>query len=166
MKIATHCVWNCTGRYDNIYDILMCEQISNSLQYLLKIRTNTFHWHTVYSIMLITITQSELALKNNPISHFFQWFVSPNDWWRIPSDHAVIFLYYFRLGRTCFRNVKDKRDYHAHRNRASWLYLSRISATKEFAYMKALYDRDFPVPKPIDFNRHCVVMQLVTGGPL
>lgn len=29
--------------------------------------------------------------------------------------------------------------------------------------MKALYDRKFPVPKPIDFNRHCVVMELVNG---
>ena len=48
----------------------------------------------------------------------------------------------------------------------SWLYLSRISATKEFAYMKALYDRGFPVPEPIDFNRHCVVMELVQGHPL
>ena len=46
------------------------------------------------------------------------------------------------------------------------IYLSRISATKEFAYMKALYDRGFPVPKPIDFNRHCVVMQLIEGHPL
>ncbi|KAF5269929.1 hypothetical protein FQR65_LT05728 [Abscondita terminalis] len=71
-----------------------------------------------------------------------------------------------RLGRTCFRNIKDKRDYHKHRKAASWLYLSRISATKEFAYMKALYDRGFPVPKPIDFNRHCVVMELVIGKPL
>uniref|UniRef100_A0A2A4K6K0 Serine/threonine-protein kinase RIO2 n=2 Tax=Heliothis virescens TaxID=7102 RepID=A0A2A4K6K0_HELVI len=82
------------------------------------------------------------------------------------EDRNPLCLKLHRLGRTCFRNIKDKRDYHAHRNRASWLYLSRISATKEFAYMKALYDRDFPVPKPIDFNRHCVVMQLVTGGPL
>lgn len=71
-----------------------------------------------------------------------------------------------RLGRTCFRNLKEKRDYHQHRNSASWLYLSRISATKEFAYMKALHERDFPVPKPIDFNRHCVVMELVEGSPL
>lgn len=71
-----------------------------------------------------------------------------------------------RLGRVCFRNVKDKRDYHKHRKSASWLYLSRISATKEFAYMKALYDRKFPVPKPIDFNRHCVVMELVQGALL
>ncbi|XP_047505778.1 serine/threonine-protein kinase RIO2 [Pieris napi] len=82
------------------------------------------------------------------------------------EDRTPLCLKLHRLGRTCFRNVKDKRDYHAHRNRASWLYLSRISATKEFAYMKALYDRDFPVPKPIDFNRHCVVMELVNGGPL
>ncbi|KAK0082813.1 hypothetical protein PV325_009800 [Microctonus aethiopoides] len=71
-----------------------------------------------------------------------------------------------RLGRTCFRNIKDKRDYHKNRKSMSWLYLSRISATREFAYMKALEDRGFPVPKPIDFNRHCVVMQLIEGGPL
>lgn len=82
------------------------------------------------------------------------------------EDRTPLCLKLHRLGRTCFRNIKGKRDYHAHRNRASWLYLSRISATKEFAYMKALYDRDFPVPKPIDFNRHCVVMELVHGGPL
>ncbi|CAH0588223.1 unnamed protein product [Chrysodeixis includens] len=82
------------------------------------------------------------------------------------EDRNPLCLKLHRLGRTCFRNIKSKRDYHAHRNKASWLYLSRISATKEFAYMKALYDRDFPVPKPVDFNRHCVVMQLVNGGPL
>ncbi|XP_026749920.1 serine/threonine-protein kinase RIO2 [Galleria mellonella] len=82
------------------------------------------------------------------------------------EDRNPLCLKLHRLGRTCFRNIKGKRDYHAHRNKASWLYLSRISATKEFAYMKALYDRDFPVPKPIDFNRHCVVMELVRGGPM
>ncbi|KPI97075.1 Serine/threonine-protein kinase RIO2 [Papilio xuthus] len=82
------------------------------------------------------------------------------------EDRNPLCLKLHRLGRTCFRNIKDKRDYHAHRNRASWLYLSRISATKEFAYMKALHERGFPVPRPIDFNRHCVVMDLVQGGPL
>lgn len=71
-----------------------------------------------------------------------------------------------RLGRICFRNVKEKRDYHGKRKSASWLYLSRISATREFAYMKALYDREFPVPKPIDFNRHCVIMELIEGYPM
>ncbi|KAF7993932.1 hypothetical protein HCN44_011201 [Aphidius gifuensis] len=71
-----------------------------------------------------------------------------------------------RLGRTCFRNVKEKRDYHKSRKSMSWLYLSRVSATREFAYMKALQDRGFPVPKPIDFNRHCIIMELIEGGPL
>jgi len=71
-----------------------------------------------------------------------------------------------RLGRTSFRNLKNKRDYHKHRNRMSWLYLSRLSAMKEFAYMKALYDRGFPVPKPVDYNRHAVVMELINGYPL
>lgn len=71
-----------------------------------------------------------------------------------------------RLGRTCFRSIKNNRDYHGKRKHASWLYLSRISATREFAYMKALYDRGFPVPKPIDFSRHCIVMELVKGYPL
>ncbi|MED6231641.1 Serine/threonine-protein kinase RIO2 [Ataeniobius toweri] len=71
-----------------------------------------------------------------------------------------------RLGRTSFRNLKNKRDYHKHRRNMSWLYLSRLSATKEFAYMKALYDRGFPVPKPVDYNRHAVVMELINGYPL
>ncbi|XP_042546891.1 serine/threonine-protein kinase RIO2 [Dipodomys spectabilis] len=71
-----------------------------------------------------------------------------------------------RLGRTSFRNLKNKRDYHKHRHSVSWLYLSRLSAMKEFAYMKALHDRKFPVPKPVDYNRHAVVMELINGYPL
>jgi hypothetical protein len=31
---------------------------------------------------------------------------------------------------------------------------------------QALFDAGFPVPRPVDFNRHCVVMQLVQGYPL
>ncbi|XP_018907900.2 uncharacterized protein RIOK2 [Bemisia tabaci] len=82
------------------------------------------------------------------------------------SEGESLCLKLHRLGRTCFRNLKEKRDYHAHRNKAGWLYLSRISATKEFAYMKALKDRGFPVPNPIDWNRHCVIMELIDGHPL
>ncbi|KAL3266422.1 hypothetical protein HHI36_010598 [Cryptolaemus montrouzieri] len=79
------------------------------------------------------------------------------------SEGNELCLKLHRLGRICFRKVTEKRDYHKHRKSVSWLYLSRISATKEFAYMKALYDRKFPVPKPIDFNRHCIVMELIKG---
>jgi RIO kinase 2 len=31
---------------------------------------------------------------------------------------------------------------------------------------QALHDIGYPVPKPADFNRHCVVMELVNGTPL
>lgn len=85
------------------------------------------------------------------------------------EEQTPICLKLHRLGRVCFRNIKNKRDYHKRKNknhRASWLYLSRISATREFAYMKALHERNFPVPKPIDYNRHCVLMELVKGYPL
>lgn len=82
------------------------------------------------------------------------------------GDEQQFALKLHRLGRTSFRNLKNKRDYHKHRHRMSWLYLSRLSAMKEFAYMKALYDRGFPVPKPVDYNRHAVVMELINGYPL
>ncbi|GFR75877.1 serine/threonine-protein kinase RIO2 [Elysia marginata] len=75
-------------------------------------------------------------------------------------------LKFHRLGRTCFRQIKNKRDYMKYRKSASWLYLGRIAATKEFAYMKALYDAKFPVPKPVDVNRHALVMELLSGHPM
>jgi RIO-like serine/threonine protein kinase len=43
-----------------------------------------------------------------------------------------------RLGRTSFRTVKKNRDYLRHRKSASWIYLSRLAAIKEFAFMKVL----------------------------
>jgi len=77
--------------------------------------------------------------------------------------HLVLKIH--RLGRTCFKKLKEKRDYHAGRH-MSWIYLSRVSASKEFAYMQALHARGFPVPLPVDTNRHCVVMELVPGWRL
>lgn len=80
------------------------------------------------------------------------------------GDEMILKLH--RLGRTCFRKLKTKRDYLKHRKTSNWLYLARLAAVKEFAFMKSLYDHQFPVPKPIDFNRHCVVMELIDGFPL
>uniref|UniRef100_A0A8R1DMT1 Serine/threonine-protein kinase RIO2 n=1 Tax=Caenorhabditis japonica TaxID=281687 RepID=A0A8R1DMT1_CAEJA len=75
-------------------------------------------------------------------------------------------LKFHRLGRTSFRKIKEKRDYHKNRKSASWLYLSRLAAAKEFAFLKALQERGFPVPKAVDVCRHLVVMQLVIGQTL
>jgi RIO kinase 2 len=37
---------------------------------------------------------------------------------------------------------------------------------KEFAFMKALYNKGFPTPVPIDWNRHGIVMSHIKGYPL
>lgn len=82
------------------------------------------------------------------------------------EDGTVMAMKLHRLGRTSFRAVKSKRDYLRHRSSFSWLYLSRLAALKEFAFMKALQEHGFPVPNAIDCNRHCVIMSLVQGYPL
>jgi RIO kinase 2 len=71
-----------------------------------------------------------------------------------------------RLGRTSFRTVRKNRDYMENKSKASWLYMSRLAAIKEFAFMQALYARDFPTPRPVDQNRHIVVMNRIHGYPL
>ncbi|VDP34406.1 unnamed protein product [Soboliphyme baturini] len=79
------------------------------------------------------------------------------------EQHEDLVLKLHRLGRTSFRKLKEKRDYHKRRSHISWLYLSRLAATKEYAFMKVLYDHEFAVPKPVGHNRHCIAMQLVKG---
>ena len=71
-----------------------------------------------------------------------------------------------RLGRISFRTVKANRDYLRNRSTGSWMYMSRLAATKEFAFMKALRENGFSVPEPIAQNRHTVVMSLINAFPL
>ncbi len=93
-------------------------------------------------------------------------------------------LKFHRLGRTSFRDVKKKRDYfminsvktgktgkygtvYSSKDQPnSWLFLSKISALKEFTFMKALFDVGYPTPRPITHNRHVVAMGLIRGVPL
>jgi RIO kinase 2 len=80
------------------------------------------------------------------------------------GDEVVIKVH--RLGRTSFRAVRKNRDYMTGKNKASWLYMSRLAALKEFSFMKALHAHGFPVPTPIDQSRHVVVMSKVSGSPM
>ena len=41
-----------------------------------------------------------------------------------------------RLGRISFRKIKEKRDYMGKRKSASWMYMSRLAAQKEYAFMQ------------------------------
>ena len=98
----------------------------------------------------------------------------------ITPRNTQIVLKFHRLGRTSFRDVKKKRDYFMvnalSKNKKngtqyrtlpnSWLFLSRTSALKEYAFMKALHDVQYPTPRPIGQNRHIVAMGLVRGVPL
>ncbi len=71
-----------------------------------------------------------------------------------------------RLGRISFRTVKTNRDYLRNRQSGSWMYLSRLSAMREFAFMEALKNAGFPVPDPISQSRHTIVMSFVDASPL
>lgn len=44
------------------------------------------------------------------------------------------------LGRISFRAIKEKRDYLGKRKSASWMYMSRLAAQKEWAFMKVSVD--------------------------
>lgn len=79
------------------------------------------------------------------------------------ADEPFLAMKLHRLGRTSFRAVKSKRDYLVHRKAASWIYFSRLAAMKEYAFMCALHERGFPVPRPLGQSRHVVVMQLCKG---
>lgn len=72
-----------------------------------------------------------------------------------------------RLGRISFRTVKTNRDYlKKNKQSGGWMYLSRLSAMKEYAFMQALREEGLPVPEPIAQSRHTVLMSFVDSYPL
>ena len=82
-------------------------------------------------------------------------------------ERPSVCIKFARLGRTSFRTVKANRDY-LKKNQGvhSWLYMSRLASLKEYAFMKALYEKGFPTPVPIDSNRHGICMSLVPAYPM
>ena len=83
------------------------------------------------------------------------------------EEGNLLALKLHRLGRTSFRNVRTKRDYLRSTTASyNWLHLSKLSALKEFAFMKALGEHGFPVPRAVELNRHAVLMSLVPATPL
>ncbi|KAF9650483.1 RIO1-domain-containing protein [Thelephora ganbajun] len=82
------------------------------------------------------------------------------------SEANEMVLKLHRLGRVSFRAIKEKRDYMGKRKSASWMYMSRLAAQKEWAFMKVLYEHGFPVPRPIDQSRHTVLMEFIDAYPL
>jgi RIO kinase 2 len=77
-----------------------------------------------------------------------------------------------RLGRVSFKKgVRNKRDYartkaQKERGAGSWMYMSRLAAVKEYAFLQALHGAGLSVPIPLGQNRHQLVMSLIDGFPL
>ena len=74
-------------------------------------------------------------------------------------------LKYHREGYTNFREVQKERDYTADKEHLSWLYTARKAAEREYETLQGLYP-DVSVPKPVDQNRHAVVMEKLDGVEL
>ena len=74
-------------------------------------------------------------------------------------------LKYHREGYTNFRAVDREREYTADHNHVSWLYTARKAAEKEYEALETLYP-DVSVPRPVDQNRHAIVMEKLDGAEL
>ncbi|KAI0520917.1 Rio2, N-terminal-domain-containing protein [Xylaria bambusicola] len=86
----------------------------------------------------------------------------------VVADEAGVqhILKIHRLGRISFRTVKANRDYLRKRQGGSWMYLSRLAAEREYAFMRALKEEGFLVPEPLSQSRHTILMSLVDAFPL
>lgn len=82
------------------------------------------------------------------------------------SSGKQFILKIHRLGRISFRSIKNNRDYLKHRSSASWMYMSRLAALKEYSFMQVLRRNGFNVPEPVAQSRHTVVMELIDAFPL
>jgi len=84
----------------------------------------------------------------------------------LTPERQQVAMKFHRLGRTSFRQTRRKRGYIAERQHISWLYQSRLAAQQEFEALKLVYSHGVSVPKPIQQNRHVVVMGMIEGSEL
>jgi RIO kinase 2 len=54
----------------------------------------------------------------------------------VSEQGEIMAMKIHRLGRVSFKNVKSKRDYLLHRKSASWMYMSRLAAVREYTFMQ------------------------------
>jgi RIO kinase 2 len=74
-------------------------------------------------------------------------------------------LKFHREGYTEFREVMKEREYTADRDHVSWQYTARKAAEREYDALETLYP-DVSVPRPVDQNRHAIVMEKIDGVEL
>ncbi|PSQ07824.1 serine/threonine protein phosphatase [Halobacteriales archaeon QS_6_71_20] len=81
------------------------------------------------------------------------------------ESYRPLALKFHREGYTNFRAVNRERDYTADRDHVSWQYTARKAAEREHAALEELYPQ-VSVPRPIDHNRHAIVMEKLPGPEL
>jgi RIO kinase 2 len=81
------------------------------------------------------------------------------------QSYKPLALKFHREGYTNFREVHKEREYTADHHHVSWLYTARKAAEREYEVLSALYP-DVRVPRPVDHNRHAIVMEKFDGVEL
>jgi RIO kinase 2 len=81
------------------------------------------------------------------------------------QSYRPLALKFHREGYTNFREVMRERDYTSDNQHVSWLYTARKAAEREYEALESLYP-DVSVPRPIDHNRHAIVMSKLDGVEL
>ena len=74
-------------------------------------------------------------------------------------------LKFHREGYTEFREVNREREYTADHEHVSWMYTARKAAEREYDALETLYPT-VSVPRPVDHNRHAIVMERLDGVEL
>ncbi|WP_423792936.1 RIO1 family regulatory kinase/ATPase [Methanocaldococcus indicus] len=81
------------------------------------------------------------------------------------NDDREAVLKFHKHGKTCFTRSKRYRDYLADKHHISWLYVSRLSAEREYNILNELFPL-VKVPEPIAWNRHAIILGKVEGEEL
>ena len=81
------------------------------------------------------------------------------------KSYKPLALKYHREGYTNFREVHKERDYTSDNRHVSWMYTARKAAEREYEILESLFP-DVSVPRPIDQNRHAIVMEKMDGVEL
>ncbi|MHC1636572.1 MAG: serine/threonine-protein kinase RIO2 [Candidatus Nezhaarchaeales archaeon] len=79
-----------------------------------------------------------------------------------PSGYRIAIKFH-RVGRSSFKQTKRLRSYG---ESSSWYKQSCTAARREYEALEALYPLGVKVPKPISYNRHAVIMDIIIGDPL
>ncbi|MFP4625825.1 MAG: serine/threonine-protein kinase RIO2 [Natronomonas sp.] len=80
-------------------------------------------------------------------------------------SYEPLALKFHREGYTNFREVHKEREYTSDNEHSSWLYTARKAAEREYEALETLYP-DVSVPRPVDQNRHALVMEKLDGVEL